>query len=409
MRRAAALLGALVLVVAACGGDDAATTTGGTIERVALDDVVDAATLSAIDSAIDQHGPEVAFRAVLFALDDGYDLNQVVTGMDTGSLQADGSIDGLDPSGRASGLIDRSGPQAARLIVLAAPVGLAAGQLPTDVDDFKRSVLDEASKLFLGVDREAERMNRDTGKAVIGTLLALIESGYSLDQVVQALVLGDTPVLVLALEQFRACPAIADGETIIPPATLPDLPAGDACLEFFEGLRDGETTTTTGPATTATTTETADTTGAAGDYSFGARMGDGVEVEFVWTGAFSVVGDELVGSGTVTGFADTVCSVEGGPEYPVAYTASGTFDITGTAAESSMAVILDPTSGSVDVSTADMEQFCVEISIDIANTLAQFPMGSVELTDAPIEVPLGGGSVELDFGGFVFEVTVSAN
>jgi len=169
-------------------------------------------------------------------------------------------------------------------------------------------------------------------------------------------------------------------------------------------------TTDTSTATTGTEdTSAAETTvNATGEYSFGARLeGDGLE--WVWTGAFSIIGDQLVGDGTVTGSADTTCSIGDGPEYPVVYTGAGTYDITGTSAGSSMLIILSPTGGNVDVTTGDLSQLCVEVSIDISEVLAQFPMGNLELTEVPVELPSEGGQTSFEFGGFIFDVNISTN
>ncbi len=178
------------------------------------------------------------------------------------------------------------------------------------------------------------------------------------------------------------------------------------------GGGDSRTTETTTAATETTTQDTsaAETTvnEATANYSFDARLeGDGLE--WVWTGAFSIVGDQLVGNGTVTGSADTTCSIGDGPQYPIVYTGAGTYDITGTASGSSMLIVLSPSGGNVDVTTGDTSQLCVDVSIDISEVLAQFPMGNLELTEVPLELPTGGGQTSFEFGGFVFDVTVSTN
>jgi len=170
-----------------------------------------------------------------------------------------------------------------------------------------------------------------------------------------------------------------------------------------------ETTTATPAATTEDTSATETTVNeATGNYSFGARL-DGDGLEWVWTGAFSIVGDQLVGNGTVTGSADTTCSIGDGPEYPIVYTGAGTYDITGTAEGSRMWIVLNPTGGDVDVTTGDASQLCVEVSIDISEVLAQFPMGNLELTEVPLTLPIEGGITGFEFGGFFFDVMVSTN
>jgi len=414
MKRYAALTTTVLMVFAACSGGDPANQE--TVGAVGLADVVDATTLSAIDSAIGELGPEGAFRAVLFALDDGYDANQITDGMANGSLGSDGSIAGVAPSGAPFGLIDRSGSSAYGddVVILAAGADLVMAQGQVSAQEVKTNFLPDLASLF-GIDAEDERkrseLSREAGKAIIGTLMVLAGAGYSFDQLVEHLVFGSDAIVVKP-SGGGICPTIDGTDALVAPARTPDyLEAGHPCIAWYDSLRSGggsvtstATETTTVDASAATTTAN----DAGGDYSFGARLeGDGLE--WVWTGAFSIVGDQLVGSGTVTGSADTTCSIEGGPEYPIAYTGSGTYDITGTAGGSSMLIVLSPTGGNVDVITADTSQLCVDVSIDISEVLAQFPMGDVELTEIPLELPLEGGQTSLDFGGFVFDVAVSAN
>jgi len=173
---------------------------------------------------------------------------------------------------------------------------------------------------------------------------------------------------------------------------------------------DSSTTNSTATETTTNDIPSTETTvkQASGGYSFFAIVsGDGLE--WVWTGAFSIVGDQLVGNGTVTGSADTTCSIGDGPEYPIVYTGTGTYDITGTASGSRMWIVLSPTGGDVDVTTGDTSQLCVEVSIDISEVLAQFPMGNLELTEVRLTLPIEGGITGFEFGGFFFDVMVSTN
>ena len=414
MKRYAALTVTVFLVFAACGGGDDATQE--TVDTVELADVVDATTLSAIDSAIGELGPEGAFTAVLFAMDDGYDANQITDGMANGSLGSDGSIAGVAPSGAPFGLIDRSGSSAYGddVVILAAGADLVLAQGQVSVQDVKTNFLPDLAGLF-GIDAEDERkrseLSRNAGKAIIGTLMVLAGAGYSFDQLVEHLVFGSDAIVVKP-SGGGICPTIDGADALVAPARNPDyLEPGHPCIAWYNSLRSGTSSaTTTATETTSADTSAATTTvnDAGGDFSFGARLeGDGME--WVWTGAFSIVGDQLVGNGTVTGSADTTCSIEGGPEYPVAFTGSGRYDIAGTAGASTMSVILSPTEGNLNVTTGDTSQLCVEVSIEVAEILTEFPMGNVELTEVPLELPLGGGQTSLDFGGFVFDVTVSAN
>ncbi len=411
MRPFAVALIVLALVAAACGGDDVTETEAA--EHVDLSDVVDAETLSAIDQAIDDLGPDGAVAAVVFALDDGYNSGQIVAAMADGTLGSDGSIPGVAATFPPSNLIDRSGPSAyGDVLVLAAGPDLMLAQTSSSTRDVKTNFLPDLAATF-GIDAEAERarpeLSRAYGTALIGTLMILAGAGYSFDQLVEHIVFGSDAIVVKP-NAGGICPTIDGADALVAPARNPDyLEPGHPCLDWYNSLRSGATSASTIATESTTTDPTASTTGeTTGDYSFSASIGDGVELSWIWTGAFSIVGDDLVGAGTVTGHADTTCSIEGGPEYPVAYTGSGKYDITGTAGESTMLVILSPTEGDVDVTVGDTAQLCVETSIDVSRVLAQFPMGNVELTDVAIELPLDGGETSLDFGGFIFHVAVSA-
>lgn len=164
--------------------------------------------------------------------------------------------------------------------------------------------------------------------------------------------------------------------------------------------------------TTTTATAAPETTmPAIGGYSFAARYAGPEADEFAWewTGSFSIVAGNLEGSGTVVGTSDGECGIEGGTMYPVAYTATGEFDITGTADDSAIAIVLEPRNGAVDLTVGDPDLLCVEISVDAAQGMVDFPLGDAEVAVLPIEVPRSGGTTMLDFGdGFIFEVEVIA-
>lgn len=171
---------------------------------------------------------------------------------------------------------------------------------------------------------------------------------------------------------------------------------------------------TTSAATKTTTSATAapKTTAAAGNgFSFSAiYVGPDVdEFAWEWIGSFSIEGDNLVGSGTVSGISDGMCGIEGGTRYPVSYTATGEFDIAGTADDAVIALVLRPTDSNLDLAVGDLTQLCVELSADMGQAMLDLPLGDAEVAILPIEVPRSGGTTTLDFdNGFVIEVEIAA-
>lgn len=183
-------------------------------------------------------------------------------------------------------------------------------------------------------------------------------------------------------------------------------------VDTTESAAGSKPTTSAGAVTTTTTTAAPQTTmPAIGGYTFAARYAGPEADEFAWEwiGSFSIVAGNLEGSGTIIGTSDGECGIEGGTMYPVAYTAAGEFDITGTADDSVIAVVLRPRNGDVDLTVGDPSQLCVELSTEAAQGMVDFPLGDTEVAVLPIEVPLSGGATMLDFGdGFLFEVEITA-
>jgi len=404
MKRFAALAVTMVLVTVACGGG---SETGGDTSPSGGDTQPSAATQDAERVTayfIDQLGAEDGIRALLLAMERGHSSDQILA-LGTGGLAI--GINGV--LGRDGAEVAPEGPPLGLIILPEGELGesgfkslRATIQLPPGPIDLDGAVLG-----FLDNGPHTFTTKKPSGAPPSGfmsvehamlEIFSLLTKGFSAKQVTQlvtATALGfdvryeDTPA---GNEDFDCHFMSFEGEVIRPTA------------------EDAFCAAVTFPDPSASTTSTTATTGseASGDFSFGALLeGDGLG--WFWTGAFSIVGNQLVGSGTVTGSADTTCSIDEGPEYPVVYTGSGSYDITGTAGESTMLIVLSPTGGKVDVTTGDTSQLCVDISIDISRVLAEFPMGNVELTDVPLELPIGGGQTSLDFGGFVFDVAARAN
>jgi len=242
--------------------------------------VVDAGTVSAIDTCVESLGPEGAFRGVLFAFDNGYDAEQVTAAMSDGSLDANGVIRGVEPSGAMVGLIDRSGPSAHAGVILAAgPVIVAAG--PVTAEEFKRGVGDEIAAMFPDfnfitvAETDPQEFSSEASRAMIGTMISLVSAGYTLEQVVDAVIFGEEAIDVPAPGK-RVCLVIMDArhEPILP---IND-PMDGLCSDFYELMRREQaaagTTTTMAPVET-TVAEVA-TTGVVSGVVLDIESGNGV-------------------------------------------------------------------------------------------------------------------------------------
>jgi len=408
-------VGVLAILAAACGGGETATTLFSADDdaeaQVVDDEVLTVATLIVADL-----GDDAGLDALLLAFERGYSIDQLLTiGSNGRALDGLGMITGpagvVDPEVGSLGLIELpDGPTA-----MGGPVGvlavyrsseIVAGEAPiaglrvdietSDIEDLRT----HAQALARLGDSPAEvRAAIEAG--AVGLILTWAVNGYSGEQIIEALALGGRHSLVPGRRGINYCILLMVGDEPIIPASRPL--RRPACLDELSDMY-GNSQSASAEAATTTTTETTAPSTAAGDYTFSAAVTD----IYVWAGSFSIVGGELVGSGTVTGAVDDTCGIEGGIRHPVAYSLSGTYDITGSADESTMFIILRPTGGNVDLTAGDTSELCVEITVDVAEELVAFPLGDVDVGGLPIEVPIGGGSTALDYG-FVIEVTVSTN
>jgi len=415
IRRTLVFLVSGALLMAACGGGGDSPFLGGG-PATSGPSAASERFVEAGNALADRWSERDAFFVVMWALDLGYSPDQIIEAAATGALDADGTIS--DPSGGTvvperppAGLLAIDGPSALTMMFAA-----ALNEMAADTDQSPRDAYVEAMDSWLGEAFEAgeHRLEELRKASEIETNLAaqaleLSARGYSQRQILEALLQFDVHAPAAYQAQFHAglgpmCPYIEhDGVPVVPeldPSFLyglecPNLPRPETS--------DTTSTSITTPPPAATGEEEIERS-----YSFSARLTLDLE-PFEWTGAFSTIDGELVGSGAVTGSVDQTCGIEGGDEYPVAYTASGSFDITGTAGESTMLVVLVPFGGNVNVMTGDTSQLCVELSIDVGQNMVDFPLGNVESGSLPIEVPIDGGQASLDFGeGFVIEVTVTA-
>lgn len=132
---------------------------------------------------VDRWGDEGAFFVVLAALDRGYLVGQITEALDAGTLHADGTVSGVDPAGEASNL----------LTTVAA--GWRSGvSAPDDApqDAFVAFVDQSASDLFAAGRRQIAAQQVE--ELMVGILLHLAARGYSLEQIVNGIVLGQITI-----------------------------------------------------------------------------------------------------------------------------------------------------------------------------------------------------------------------
>ncbi len=217
----ATLLVALALGVGGCGGGSGDQNSSEVTSATSQVTPVDAA--NAIMALL---GPGDAFDAVVYALDAGYSVQQIVTAGLAAELEADGRIPGVEPEGSAYGLV--TAPIASSGSVpedgAAAPldrhprVVLAAhriGMVPAlAADDGAHTPREMRSLIGLAMlhdtitligapwtgdlvpnpdvtDESAENTRR-----LIGVLLGLIDAGYTFDQAVTGALFGDWTMAV---------------------------------------------------------------------------------------------------------------------------------------------------------------------------------------------------------------------
>jgi hypothetical protein len=181
------VLVAVVFAVAACGGngdsnsgrsDDVATTTIRSDEEAGSDiiaiDLFTDEQLATADElatiAVDAFGsPEAATDAVLFALDAGYDGEQIEAAIRAGTLRPGGVIDGVEPAFPPINLVlgfRRASPE------------------PLPVERLRQAATDEAAALDLHVP------GGTSGRLGATLILLMVTAGIPPQGIIEALILG---------------------------------------------------------------------------------------------------------------------------------------------------------------------------------------------------------------------------
>ncbi len=306
----------VVLVLPACGdsADDAATGTSGIAPTVtvlealgAYGTVIDPAAMETARQIVERLGPEAGFGAVVLALDAGYGTDQLAEHATV--LTEDGTIPGVAPSGPASGVftgataLGEESAQAVRVV-------LRLDDEPTPADFL--TILNakaDRGEILTGRPAALDMNERDTVEAFVGAILALVEVGYSFDQVVEGLYLGEQRHVTYDDEDFgegMRCILLAESDgTVITPTGKP-VPGHHAARwcnehigsESMEVLIDGE-------LVAAVTTTMAEADSSAEAEAEGEETSDGIYV-----GTVSVAGEHS-GNATVLDSRVTISIVDG--------------------------------------------------------------------------------------------------
>jgi hypothetical protein len=183
-------MAALVLVVSACGAG------GGDNPFAGASEPIDPTVAGAADVLVERWGAEGAFFVTLVAFDLGYSAEQVIAGV--AGMGADGTIPDVDPAGPPLGMLSETGldgqgpPSAAPVITAPVAVGVVAygPDDATPQDTYVVDVGSWASELW-----EAGQDSLRTELTMTDVVLGLAAQGYSLDQIVEALVAGEWELL----------------------------------------------------------------------------------------------------------------------------------------------------------------------------------------------------------------------
>ena len=262
------LVGILAILSAACGGGDTGARPLGLVEdpeaRIEVDDEI----VRVAATIVEDLGDVGAIDALLFALERGYSIDQLLSiGLDGRVLDQAGVVTGpagvVDPELGFLGLIELPDDPNA----MGAPIGVLVAYRPpqtvvgaqvspgeelrVDVEGLR----DAAQRLVAGGTLPWQVVPDRIGEAVVSSILMFAENGYSGDQIVEVLTLGGRGFVV------SGCFLLEIGGEPVVPATDPVRRPG--CKELLEIIvrEAGVSTTSTSevpedePAIETTTSE----------------------------------------------------------------------------------------------------------------------------------------------------------
>lgn len=200
------------------------------------------------ETIVGLHGADEGVAATLYALDAGYSIGQLSTAALDGSLAADGSIPDVAPAGPDHGVIaapvesmsraadspersaedvyreiDRKLATVATINLLGAPLGVFG---------------DISYEAVFPSEPELDPNTKEAAAATIGVMAALVDMGYSLDQVVNGFVFGELSLAMGADRSGEENPQTfsIDGAPVAPCFVLRDS-AGEVIAPTESGAR----------------------------------------------------------------------------------------------------------------------------------------------------------------------------
>jgi hypothetical protein len=268
---------ALLIVASGCGGSS-------TVESTAASDTGTSGVTPAVaaKALVDRWGNDRdAFYVVVWSLDRGYSAEQIIDAAPASLIRADGAI--LDADGRtmeaerepAGLLAGVSGEALGPGVVVAAisPVGgltafLLADERPQDAEVSAVGLLSEVFDGGLAAWREKEDglgaqaegtgqdLSLDNATAITWITLGLGARGYSTEQILEAILLGNWDVY--RSEDLNYCWRVfsSKGTEILPEYGSADVLLELECAAEAEQRETDEASTTISTTTTTTTTTT---------------------------------------------------------------------------------------------------------------------------------------------------------
>jgi hypothetical protein len=285
MRRFRLLLACSVLVVpgvSSCGSDGTESGGDATETPVAVEDLVSPDALAVAEAIVAELEPEPAMVAVGYALDRGYTAPQIIDAAMARILGVDGTIDGIAPElvswglfadlpvGGPAGL--RSGPRGGALISMTAPEPMPFAPiraadwlsgLSTEFDAVvsgRRTVSAPSAGRITTEPRSPEDEPREMATIMIGAVVELSALGYSAEQIITGILLGEMSVSVVGSGSGPiGCWQLidsADGSVIRPssPPLEGALQGTTTCRAALDDMARAETSGTTTPTRSDSTT-----------------------------------------------------------------------------------------------------------------------------------------------------------
>ena len=288
----------MALLATGCGGGGGTSTS--TSQANAPSDFTIEDVTAAGDTIVADWGDEDGLAVLLLAVDAGYSIKQIV---ENPSITAAGTIAGMEPAGAALGLLEDPPPGVATQGAAGAML-VAFQDAPPDwtpSDTFIDFVDNTAGDLFFAARAHLEDLrSRDAEAdewelAITTTTAGLLARGYTPEQVIEALLLGQVGFTYGAGSSNGAgvvCFYVEPDPAMVPPGT--DRLA-DACpaLERTGGARATSTTT---PTTSSAPPEPAT---AVGDRYLGSidAAATGADPDLVLVNEVDLVaGDDLTGT-----------------------------------------------------------------------------------------------------------------